>query len=118
MRHHSKNLDNYQTGIHDYFKFLKYGFSRATDVANLFIRRGRISRNEALDIVKRTDGLFPWSYLGKPIKEIIEPIDISLDQFIDICDRFTNKKLFKTNSQGQLVKDKKGNLTKVNYDNE
>ena len=21
-----ENLDNYQTGIHDYFKFLKYGF--------------------------------------------------------------------------------------------
>ncbi len=113
-----ENLDNYHTGIHDYFKFLKFGFSRATDVANLFIRRERISRTEALDIVRRTDGLFPWTYLGKPIEKILEPIEISLDQFIDICDRFTNKKIFKTNSQGNLIKDKKGNLTKVNYDNQ
>ena len=25
-----ENLDNHQTGIHDYFKFLKYGFGRAS----------------------------------------------------------------------------------------
>ena len=29
-----KDLDNYQTGIHDYFKYLKYGFGRATDILN------------------------------------------------------------------------------------
>ena len=28
-----ENLDNYQTGIHDYFMYLKYGFGRATDMA-------------------------------------------------------------------------------------
>jgi hypothetical protein len=28
-----ENLDNHQTGIHDYFKFLKFGFGRATDLA-------------------------------------------------------------------------------------
>ena len=39
-----ENLDNHQTGIHDYFKFLKFGFGRATDIACLHIRRGRLSR--------------------------------------------------------------------------
>jgi N-acetyl sugar amidotransferase len=39
-----ENLDNHQTGIHDYFKFLKFGFGRATDLACLHLRRGRISR--------------------------------------------------------------------------
>ena len=39
-----ENLDNDQTGIHDYFKFLKYGFGRATDLACLHIRRGRLRR--------------------------------------------------------------------------
>ena len=41
-----ENLDNYQTGIHDYFKFLKFGFGRVTDIASLHIRRGRITRDE------------------------------------------------------------------------
>lgn len=38
-----ENLDNAQTGIHDYFKFLKFGFGRATDLACLHVRRGRLA---------------------------------------------------------------------------
>jgi hypothetical protein len=26
-----EKIDNYQHGIHDYFKYLKFGFGRATD---------------------------------------------------------------------------------------
>jgi N-acetyl sugar amidotransferase len=112
-----ENLDNAQTGIHDYFKFLKYGFGRATDLACMHVRRGRISREDALAMTRLHDGKFPWTYLGVSIQEILEQIDISLDEFIRICDRFTNKKLFLCDAQGALVKDKHGNLTKVNYDN-
>jgi len=112
-----ENIDNYQTGIHDYFKFLKYGFGRATDLACLHLRRGRLTREEALDLVIKHDGRFPWTYLGKPIEEILAHIAMNLDEFIAICDRFTNKKLFKTNENGTLKKDKYGNLTKIRYDN-
>ena len=42
---------------------------------------------------------------------------MTLDEFIQVCDRFTNKKLFVCDSHGNLVKDKDGNLTKINYDN-
>jgi N-acetyl sugar amidotransferase len=112
-----ENLDNYQTGIHDYFKFLKFGFGRATDIACTHIRRGRISRNEGLEIVKKLDGNFPWEYLGKPLEEILDPLKISVDEFIKICDQFTNKKIFKKDALNNLIKDYKGNLTKINYDN-
>ncbi|WP_083453854.1 N-acetyl sugar amidotransferase [Syntrophomonas palmitatica] len=113
-----ENLDNYQTGIHDYFKFLKFAFGRATDIACLHIRRGRISREDGKEMVYRHDGKFPWTYLGKPLKDILEPLDLSVDEFIKICDRFTNKKLFKLDAHGELIKDRHGNLTKINYDNE
>lgn len=112
-----ENLDNYQTGIHDYFKFLKFGFSRATDIACLQIRRGRLTRAEALAIVKHQDGKFPWEYLGKPLTDILRPLDMTLDQFIEVCDKFTNRTLFNTRSNGELVKDKRGNLTKIKDDN-
>ena len=112
-----ENLDNHQTGIQDYFKFLKFGFGRATDIASLHVRRGRITRQDAIDLVKRHDGKFPWSYLEKPLEKILEPLDISIDQFINICDRFTNKKLFEKDARGNLIKDKSGNLKKLNYDN-
>lgn len=112
-----ENLDNHQTGIHDYFKFLKFGFSRATDIACLHVRRGRITRQDAMEIVRARDGKFPWTYLGKPLKDILEPLDMSVDEFIKVCDRFTNKKIFKRDASGILLKDKNGNLEKLNYDN-
>jgi N-acetyl sugar amidotransferase len=112
-----ENLDNHQTGIHDYYKFLKFGFGRATDIACLHIRRGRITREDGLQLVIKHDGKFPWSYLGKPLEEILRPLEMTVEEFVAICDRFTNKKLFVTDSRGNLVKDKRGNLTKINYDN-
>lgn len=112
-----ENLDNHQTGIHDYFKYLKFGFSRATDIACLHVRRGRITRQDAIEIVKARDGKFPWSYLGKPLAEILEPLGMTTDEFIKICDRFTNKKIFKRDASGVLIKDRHGNLEKLNHDN-
>lgn len=112
-----ENLDNHQTGIHDYFKFLKFGFGRATDIACLHIRRGRISRRDGIELVRMHDGKFPWVYLGKTLENILEPLELGVEEFIKICDRFTNKKLFETDSRGNLVKDKHGNLRKINYDN-
>lgn len=112
-----ENLDNHQTGIHDYFKFLKFGFGRATDIACLHTRRGRLTRMDALDIVRRLDGNFPWEYLGKSLEDILDPLDITIDEFIRICDKFTNKKIFKRDASGNLIKDRHGNLTKLNYDN-
>jgi N-acetyl sugar amidotransferase len=112
-----ENLDNCQTGIHDYFKFLKFGFGRATDLACLHIRRGRLSRLDAVKLVRMHDGKFPWVYLGYRIEEVLREIDMTLDEFIKVCDRFTNKKLFLTDANGNLIKDSDGNLTKINYDN-
>lgn len=112
-----ENLDNHQTGIHDYFKFLKFGFGRATDLACLHVRRGRLTRTDALSIVRRLDGKFPWEYLGKSLEDILEPLDLTVDQFIKICDQFTNKKIFQRDANGNLLKDLRGNLTKINYDN-
>ena len=112
-----ENLDNYQTGIHDYFKYLKFGFGRATDLACLHIRRGRITRQDGLEAVKSLDGKFPWMYLGKSLEDILRPLDMTVEEFIRLCDKFTNKKIFKRDTSGALLKDRNGNLTKINDDN-
>ena len=67
--------------------------------------------------VKERDGAFRWTYLDKKLEDILEPIGVTVDEFIKICDEFTNKKLFLTDKNGKLIKDKNGNLTKINYDN-
>ena len=106
-----ENLDNVQTGIHDYFKFLKYGFGRATDLACMQVRRGRITRDDAIEMVRRRDGRFPWTYLGYPLEETLEQIDMTVDEFVSVCDRFTNKRLFELDGDGALARDRHGNLT-------
>ena len=112
-----ENLDNHHTGIHDYFKFLKFGFGRATDLICLHIRRGRLTRQDGIEAARRLDGLFPREYLGKSLKDILRPLNMTEDEFIRVCDKFTNKKIFKRDANSSLFKDRDGNLTKINYDN-
>lgn len=112
-----ENLDNLFHGIHDYFKFLKFGFGRATDHACMHVRRGRLSRSDAIDAVQRHDGKFPVTYLGEPLERLLDRIDLTVDEFQGVCDRFTNRSLFKTTRSGELIRDRAGNLTKINYDN-
>jgi len=99
-----ENLDNYQTGIHDFFKFLKFGFGRATDIASMHIRRGYISRPDALEVVRTRDGAFPWTYLGKRIEAILDPLQMSVADFIKVCEKFTNWTLFKNRDVTHLEK--------------
>lgn len=110
-----ENVDNHQTGIHDYFKFLKFGFGRATDLACLHLRRGRLTRQDAIELVRKHDGKFPWRYLDLPLEEILEPLDLSVEAFVKICDQFTNRKIFRTDVKGNLIKDRHGNLEKIAY---
>lgn len=112
-----ENLDNYQTGIHDYFKFLKFGFGRATDLVSVSIRRGRITRDQGLELIKLHDGKYPWSYLDKSLEEILKRIDVTLDEFDIICERFTNESLFLKDKDGCLLRDSSNSLIKVNYEN-
>lgn len=112
-----ENVDNYQTGIHDYFKFLKFGFGRATDIVSIYLRRNRISRAQGLEMIQKHDGKYPWTYLDKELGQILGKIGLTIKEFDEICDRFTNKNIFKLDESGNLFKDKNQNLVKLNYDN-
>lgn len=111
-----ENLDNYQTGVHDYFKFLKFGFGRASDILSMHIRRGRISREMGISLVMRNEGKIPSSYLGKTLEDILYDIDVTMDEFNKICDEFTNKSIFLLDDNGNLKRDRHGNLIKSSYD--
>ena len=109
-----ENLDVYFTVFHDYFKFLKYGFGRATDHASIEIMHGRISREQGLKLVKQYEGKIPRKYL----KKFLEFADMSMDDFIGICNEFTNKEIFKVDENQNVVRDKSGEVIKLKYDND
>jgi N-acetyl sugar amidotransferase len=89
-----ENLDNRQTVIHDYFKYLKYGFGRVTDHVCIQIRRGRLTRDQGLQIVRRLDGRYPHKCLDQSLNQVLARIDISREEFENICDKFTNPDIF------------------------
>jgi N-acetyl sugar amidotransferase len=98
-------IDSYHVGIHDYFKYLKFGFSRATDHLSMYIRRGLFSREDALSLVNNCDGKFPSTYLGKKLEDILEKINLTVEEFNKICDNFTNKEIFLFNDKtGDFVR--------------
>lgn len=87
-----ENLDNYLTVIRDYLRSLKYGYTRGTDIACNHVRRGRLTRDAALALEKKTMG-FPKTSLGKPIEEVLEYFGITLEEFKRECDKWTNKEI-------------------------
>lgn len=104
-----ENLDcKYIGGLHDYMKFIKYGYGRATDQLCIEIRAGRMTRNEAIEALKiSSEGEIPWKY----VPDFINYLNITEEQFLENLDRFTNKAIFKRDMEtGKLLKNKEGNL--------
>jgi len=109
-----ENLDTKFTVFHDYFKWLKYGFGRATDHVSIEIRYGRLTREEGLERVKQSEGKIPTKYLS----EFLDEAELTFEEFLKICDKFIDKNLFVKDGNGDLIRDKNGNLSKIKYDNE
>lgn len=87
----AENLDNAQTGVHDYLMWLKYGFGRGCQQISVDVRAGLIDREDALAWVEQHDGTFPKVYAGVPLFEVLRRIGMDQKAFDAVCDRFTNK---------------------------
>ena len=85
-----ENIDNLQTGIHDRLRYLKFGYSRACDIASNHVRRGRYSRDvAAAGVIEAEQKWWPNTYLGVSIADILAPLGfVDLDK---VYQRFTNK---------------------------
>lgn len=56
---YGKTDDIHANGLHDYLKYLKFGYGRATDDAANEIRHGRMTREQGIDMVMRYDHVRP-----------------------------------------------------------
>ncbi len=101
-----ENLDCYSNHLHDYLKYVKYGFGRATDNACLDIRLGYIGREEGVRLVNKYDGVPP----KKAIKEYLKYTGFSKKEFEKIVDSYTNKRIFKRDENRQFMRDIDGSL--------
>jgi len=56
--------DDHANEVHDYMKYLKFGYGRCTDDATTEIRYGRMTREEGIEMVRRYDATRPRSLDG------------------------------------------------------
>ena len=90
-------LDEDWTPWNQMLKYLKYGFGRTTDYVNEDLRRGRLTREEAIRLVKLYDGKCADKY----IESFCEFIEITVDDFWQHVDTsIVNKNLFEKIGQG------------------
>lgn len=101
-----ENLDERLVGLHDYLKFVKYGFGRATDHACIDIRNKRLTREEAKKLVVEYDGKYP--HLA--VNSFEEYSGMSIEAIDQVIDSFTNPVLFAQGADGRFLRDADKNL--------
>jgi len=77
--------------LHAYLMYLKFGFGRATQDAGIEIRRGSMTRDQAINLVKIYDNAYP----KKLIETYLEYYEMSKQEFDDVLDKHVNRNLFK-----------------------
>lgn len=101
-----ENLDEKLVGLHDYLKYVKYGFGRASDHAALDIRNKRLSRDEAIELVKKYDGKYPHY----AVESFITYSGMTKEAIDEVIDSYTNPVIFAQNDAFEFERDADGNL--------
>ncbi|MBM3553950.1 MAG: N-acetyl sugar amidotransferase [Alphaproteobacteria bacterium] len=100
-----EKLDCLSMNLHDYVKYCKYGYGRATDDASRDLRHGYIDREQALRLVERWDGHYPQ----ESVAVFCDHFKMPKVEFDEICDQFTNPAIFETR-EGKFLRDIDGGL--------
>ena len=82
--------DNDLYDLHTYLMFLKFGFGRATQDAGIDIRRGSMSRDQAIELVKLYDNQLPEEYIAN----YLEYYEMGREDFNSVIDKWANTDLF------------------------
>ena len=90
----AENLDNAQTGLHDFMMYRKYGYGRGCAQASVDVRSGLIDRESALRWVRAYDGRFPVTYMGIHYFQILERIQMNPADYYRIVRDYINWDLF------------------------
>jgi N-acetyl sugar amidotransferase len=95
------NLDDmHENGIHDYLKFIKLGYGRASDHASKDIRSGKMTRDIGIAMVRKYDHVKPRRDLDRWLKYV----NMTEQEFDRICDTFRDKRVWRIENN-QWVKD-------------
>ncbi len=94
------DIDDDFISIHHYLKWYKFGFTRLFDNLSLEIRNGRMSRDQAVEIVKQSGEQTP----KEDIRAFCDYVGIKERRFFEIAESFRSAEIWKKQGQSwQLV---------------
>ncbi len=80
------DIDDDFISIHHYLKWHKFGFTRTYDNLSLEIRNGRLTRHEAIEILRERGDETPHA----DIEAFCDYVGISTKHFFEVAERFRN----------------------------
>ena len=89
-------LDDKLEWLHYYMMFIKFGMGRATADASQEIRTGKITREEAVELVRLYDSEFPQQFLP----DYLDYMNISNDLFFETIDKYRDRDLWEETGNG------------------
>ena len=88
----SENYDQIDTigyNVHPWFKFIKFGHQHNTDVLSLWVRSGRMTREEAVQLVKEREHVLD----RRMLEDFLEFTGYTEEEFWGVVDRFANREI-------------------------
>lgn len=94
---HSR-LEDHANDIHDYLKYLKFGYGRATDDASMEIRHGRMTREQGIEMVQRYDAVEPST-----LELYCDFLGITRQKFYDLIEPMRDREIWEKSADGQWI---------------
>jgi N-acetyl sugar amidotransferase len=95
------NLDDmHENGIHDYMKYIKFGYGRATDHVCKDIREGIMTREDGIKIVRKMDHIKP-----NDLERWLTYVGMSEQEFDEIADSFRDSRVWSQDLSGNWAKE-------------
>ena len=95
------NLNNiHDNGVHDYMKYVKWGYGRVTDHVSRDIRNGLMGRDEAIELVKQYESVVPGD-----LTRWLDYVGMDRNEFHRIADQFRDPRVWVKNEYGHWIKD-------------
>jgi imidazoleglycerol phosphate synthase cyclase subunit len=94
------NLDDmHENGVHDYLKYIKFGYGRCTDHVCKDIRAGRMTRDEGIELVRKYDHVKP-----RDIYRWLSYVGMTEEEFDRVADTFRDPRVWRRENE-MWVKD-------------
>ena len=94
------NLNNIHDGVHDYPKYVKFGYGRATDHVCRDVRNGTLARVDGISLIRQYDHVVP-----SDLVRWLDYVGMTRTEFEQTADLFRDPRVWVQNEYGHWIKD-------------